>query len=75
MRLKIEAKKKMQKRPEKGPGIQPGIGCDGLAEAAGEVRRGKLSGYGDFNARSLTRHHPGRVRRNDRRIGAKPTEN
>ena len=80
-----------------------------MLEAGGEVRRGKLSGYGDFNARDSThakypvgygefkpqrdiavphiypgedvpegdcapRHHPGRVRRNHRRIGPKSTE-
>ena len=71
MPSKFEPKTNMQKKRKKGPGIHSGIGFDGLAEAAGEVRRGKLSGYGGIPAKNPGRipwefkhaKHPGGVRR------------
>ena len=59
------------KKTEKGAGDTPGFQNDGLAEAAGEVRRGKLSGdlggdnftAGVDGAKIQSRQVPGGVRR------------
>ena len=52
MRSKFEAKKRRQKKRKKSPSSGWGSRFDGLAEAAGEVRRGKLSG--DLGGDNLT---------------------
>ena len=70
MRSKFEAKKRMQKNLEKRPWIRKPNGPlssrtrgDGLAEAAGEVRRGKPSGTGDIKSGVQITLVPGGVRR------------